>query len=173
MRKYALFMAGFLLSCGAPEADKQSTAVRYFDLKGYFTREAGALNRRAPLVNKTVMVNNNAENKQLKISNWEKELSAFIDADINKPAWQGAFIKRSNGAITTFTSNNEKVPVKSVQVTEQQGNIISLLIIIQNQNYLYSSSDTLSYYPDSLYKIRKTQQIKLMSPKQYQITGTF
>jgi len=43
--------------------------------------------------------------------------------------------------------------------------------VISNKNILYSSGDTLVYYPDSLYEIRKHQKIKLLAQKTYQITG--
>lgn len=173
MRRYTLVLAIFLTACAAPEMENKGTKTAYFDLKAYFNKEAAALNNRHPLVNKRVLVNNKAEDKQVKISNWEKELSVFIDADINKAAWEGEFSSKSNGRGITYTANNDKVPVKKVQVLKANGAVSGIIITIHNSNYLYSSSDTLSYYPDSLYEIRKSQEIKLMSPKRYEITGKF
>ncbi len=173
MRKYAFLMAGLLLSCGSPEQPKQESAGTYFDLKGYFNKEAQALNRRGPVVKKTVVVNDKAEEKQLKITDWVKELSIFIDADINKPAWKSEFKASNNANGSTYRSDNEQVPVKRVDIIRQGEMVKGIIILIHNSNYLYSSTDTLSYYPDSLYQIRKSQQIKLLSPKKYRITGTF
>jgi hypothetical protein len=173
MRRYALVLAVFLTACAAPEKERKGAKAAYFDLKGYFNKEAAALNNRQPLVNKRVMVNDKAEDKQVKISNWEKELSVFIDADINKAAWDGEFSSKSSESGITYTANSDKVPVKKVQVLRANGVVSGIIITIHNSNYLYSSSDTLSYYPDSLYKIRKSQEIKLMSPKRYEITGKF
>lgn len=171
MRKYALLFAGFLLSCGTPEQEQRSTKLEYFDLKGYFGKEAASLSRRANTVDKTVIVNDSAERKQVKITNWDKELSAFVDADINKAAWKGAFNTSTNKAGLLYTSTNEKVPVKRLQIFKNSEAITGIVIVLENSNYLYRSSDTLRYYPDSLYEIKKSQQIKLMSPKRYQITG--
>lgn len=173
MRKYALLFVGFLMSCGTPEQEQRSTKLEYFDLKGYFSKEAASLNRSAALVNKTVVVNDSTEEKQVKITNWEKELSAFVDADINKAAWKGAFQSRTTEAGLQYTSTNEKVPVKRLQIFKRNGKISGILIVLENSNYLYRSTDTLRYYPDSLYQIQKSQQIKLMSPKRYKITGRF
>lgn len=173
MRKYAFLMAVFLFSCGNPEQPKQETAGTYFDLKGYFNKEAQALNRRGPMVKKSVVVNDKAEEKQLKVTDWQKELSIFIDADINKPAWKGEFKVSNNTNGSTYRSNNDQVPVKQVDIIRQGETVKWITILIHNSNYLYSSTDTLSYYPDSLYQIRKSQQIKLLSPKRYRITGTF
>lgn len=172
MRKGALFLAVLFSACGAPERENPSNAA-YFDLKGYFNKEAAALNHKNPLVNKRVIVNENAEEKDIKVSNWEKELSVFVDADINKAAWNSEFKRQSNATGIVYISNNEKVPVKKVQIFKEKGNVKGIVITIHNSNYLYSSSDTLSYYPDSIYEVSKSQKIKLMSPKRYQVIGRF
>ena len=173
MRKYALLLVGILMSCGAPEQEKRNDTATYFDLKNYFDKEASRLSRSSVAVNKTVVVNDSAEQKLVKISNWEKELSAFSDADINKAAWQGAFKSKIDEFSEEYTSENEKVPVKRLHISKKDGKITGILIMLENTNYLYRSTDTLSYFPDSLYQIRKSQQIKLMSPKKYLITGKF
>lgn len=173
MRRYAFLMACVIVSCSNPEQGGQNAGGTYFDLKGYFGKQAKALAQRNPTINKSVIVNGAAEQKQLKIEDWEKELSSFIDADINKKAWQGEFKSVEANDVQTYTSNNEKVPVRKLQVFKSNGEVTGITIMIENSNYLYRSRDTLIYYPDSLYQIRKSQQIKLMEPKNYRITGTF
>jgi len=173
MKRYLLVLTALLTACAAPEKENTGTKAVYFDLKGYFSKEAAALNARHPFVNKRVVVNSKAEDKQVKISDWQKEFSVFIDADINKAAWEGEFSSKATAQGITYTSNSDKVPVKQVQVLKASGAVRGIVITIHNSNYLYSSSDTLSYYPDSLYEIRKSQEIKLLSPKRYEITGKF
>ncbi len=173
MRKYAFLLACLLGSCSNPDQEKQNAGATYFDLKGYFGKQAKKLAQRDPMVSKTVFVNGAAEHKAVKIKNWDKELSSFIDADINKRAWQGEFKSVNANNVQTYITNNEKVPVKKLQVMKRNGEVTRVMIILKNSNYLYSSMDTLTYYPDSLYQIRKYQQIKLMEPKNYRITGVF
>jgi hypothetical protein len=173
MKKVAFLFACVLLSCGNPNKEQRGPVPVYFDVKGYFNKEAMALGRRSPIVDKTVSINGTTENKKLKISNWDKELASFIDADINKRAWEGEFSTVNTSNSTVYSSDNEKVPVKKLEVVKENGKVSAIIILISNSNYLYSSTDTLRYYPDSLYQIRKSQQIKLMAPKRYQITGTF
>jgi hypothetical protein len=173
MRKYLLVFTALLTACAAPEKENPGTKPAYFDLKGYFNKEATTLKAKQPLVSKRVLVDDKAEEKQVKVSDWQKELSVFIDADINKAAWAGEFSSKNTPSGITYTSNSDKVPVKALQVLKANGVVKGIIITIHNSNYLYSSSDTLSYYPDSLYKIRKRQEIKLMSPKRYEITGRF
>ena len=173
MKKYVFLLAVFVVSCDAPDQETHNATPAYFDLKDYFIKEAEALNRQNPFIDKTVVVNGKAEQKHVKISNWTKELSAFMDADINKPAWSGEFSSTSNEDGVSYSSRNEQVPIKKIQINKRNGVVTGLEIMIHNSNYLYSSTDTLRYYPDSLYSIKKAQQIKLLSPKRYQITGKF
>jgi len=173
MRKLAFLLFGILASCGGSEQNQPNAAATYFDVKAYFSKEAKSLTEKNPVINKTVIVNGVQEHKSLKISDWNKELASFIDADINKRAWAGEFKEMKTGNGIVYTSNNEKVPVKKLEILRNRDRITGMTIIIRNSNYLYTSSDTLRYYPDSLYQIRKAQHITLMSPKSYLITGTF
>lgn len=175
--KYHHLLCGILLllcsGCGDPMAAGQKNAHTYFDLKGYIEQESNRLGRSNPTVHKTVMVNDSSESKELKIKDWKKELSAFSDADMNRAAWKGLFQVKKTGEQETYTSDQKKVPVKQVTLTRRNGQLYGLQILIRNSNALYTSADTLSYYPDSLYEVKKTQNIRLLSEKNYRITGKF
>ena len=176
MRKtiFLLSLSLFFMACNSTApAEKGLTAVHYFDLKGYMAKEAERLNAARPEIQKTVIVNAAAESKKIKIGDWTKELSVFSDADINKSAWQGMFkvVRKSNEDI--YSSFVDKIPVKSLTVTHHNGRVKSIKILLNTTNILYSSNDTLSYFPDSLYEIKKTQHIKLLNEKNYRISGLF
>jgi hypothetical protein len=173
MNKYAVFLLFALSACNNPELKPASGKQDYFALNAYFQKEALRLQRTSPVVDKTVLANGKTERKHLKIRSWTKELSSFIEADINKKAWAGEFKKTVNDSTETYLSSNEKVPVKKVAIFRRDKQIAGIVIIIKNKNYLYTSTDTLSYYPDKWYEVKKTQQIKLMSKKQYRINGVF
>lgn len=163
----------FLGSCDSAAPKKQNSASPYFDLKGFMEKEVKHLQKLNPEIDKAVMVNDSEEHKKLKISDWQKELSAFSDADINKSAWQGLFSRQKNATEDTYTSDNDKVAVKSLTIQYKDNRIFKIQILMSNSNTLYTSRDTLSYFPDSLYEIRKTQHIKLLNQKSYRITGRF
>lgn len=163
----------FFGACNTADPKKQSSALQYFDLKDYISKEAARLKKINPEVDKTVMVNNAQEHRKLKIADWHKELSVFSDADINKSAWKGLFKLHKDTASETYLSDNEKVPVKSLKISHHNGRISGIEILISNANSLYTSNDTLSYFPDSLYQLKKTQHIKLLKEKNYHITGRF
>lgn len=171
--KKKIWISGILLvfyGCN-PAAKNQKDTLNYFDLKGYFKKEAARLTRNKPAFTKIVTINDAAESKKVRITDWTKELSIFSAADINRNAWKGLFDTSNTGDQEIYTSYDEKVPVKEVRITRRNGKVYHIRILIKNTNILYSSSDTLSYYPDSLYQVKKTQHIKLLAEKKYTVTG--
>ncbi len=169
------YLFGLLLivySCN-PAVNNQTEAMNYFDLKGYFSKEAARLSKDQPTLTKTVTVNNVAESREIRITDWTKELSVFSASDINRNAWKGLFKATSNGEQDRYSSDHEKVPVKELLIVKRKGTISEIRILVKNTNMLYSSMDTLSYFPDSLYQIKKNQQIKLLPERNYTITGKF
>lgn len=174
MRKILFFFAMplFFYSC-KPAKQEQGHNLNYFDLKGYFEKEALRLKTSNPIITKTVMVNGSGETKQIRLADWQKELAVFTDADINRSAWAGLFGVQKNNEQELYTSAVEKVPVKEVLILKKDNKPYHIQVLVNNTNMLYSSSDTLSYYPDSLYQIKKKQHIKLLSEKNYSITGRF
>lgn len=160
-------------ACNSAPQKKQFSALRYFDLKGYIAKEAKRLNQLNPEIDKEVIVNKARERKKVKIADWQKELAIYADADINKSAWQGLFELHESKDSKTYLSDNEKVPVKSLKIKYRNGKLYNIEILIKTENLLYTSNDTLSYFPDSLYQVKKTQHIKLLNEKNYQITGKF
>ena len=170
-KSYILVFALALLSCNQRKAAEANTDFLYFDLKGYFAKEISRLQKLNPTINKTVSINGETENKVTTIADWQKELAIFVNADINKTSWKGSFkIGRENGADIYF-SDSKKIPVKKVLVEKTDSKINKIEVIIDNKNILYQSEDTLTYYPDSLYQIKKQQKIRLLKPKKYLIVG--
>jgi hypothetical protein len=175
--KYNILLAGsillFVLGCDTATDEQQKNASSYFDIKGYFEKEAGRLTKVSPEVRKTVGINGSYETKTLKIADWKRELSSISNADINKASWRGAFrIIRSENKVT-YRSDDRKVPVKELCVFYRDNVVSGFLVLIKNSNALYTSTDSLIYYPDSLYRIIKNQQIKLLSEKNYEIAIKF
>ncbi len=174
MRKHLLIPIVLLVFSGCNPAEKnQMNDLSYFDLKGYFEKESLRLNKSNPVFTKTVMVNESAETQQTRIADWEKELSIFSEADINRSAWKGLFQLEKTNDQEVYRSDDKKVPVKEVLISKRDGKVSGIRILIKTTNMLYSSADTLSYYPDSLYQINKKQEIRLLSAKNYKITGKF
>ncbi|MEH3114736.1 hypothetical protein [Pedobacter terrae] len=169
-----LFIPVFALalsSCNQRKEAQANTHLAYFDIKGYFEKEISRLQRLNPIVNKTVKVNGDVESKDSKIADWTKELAIFVNADINKTSWKGSFNKQVKNGVDIYTSDHKKIPIKKVSIMWRGQNAGKIEIIVDNKNILYQSQDTLTYYPDSLYSIKKHQKIKLLKDKRYSVVG--
>ncbi|NII83975.1 MULTISPECIES: hypothetical protein [unclassified Pedobacter] len=168
---YILVFALALFSCNQRKEAEANTGLRYFDIKGYFGKEILRLQKLNPIVNKTVSVNGAAESKTSKIADWAKELAIFVNADINKISWKGSFKTKEQNGVDIYTSDHKKIPIKKVSITWKGQKAGKIEIIIDNKNILYRSQDTLTYYPDSLYTIKKQQKIRLLKEKKYSVIG--
>lgn len=170
-----LYSVLLLLFCGCdPMAgNQQKDALQYFDLKGYVRREAIRLQKSKILINKTVSIDASAETRSLRIADWQKELAALTDADINKASWKGLFSVKKEKDEVIYQSTSEKVPIKRISIKYKHQVPSRIVVLIENSNMLYSSADTLTYCPDSLYDLRKEQKIRLFSPKRYRISLKF
>lgn len=168
-----LVFALVFFSCNQRETAKANTDFMYFDLKGYFNKEIIRLKNDQAKVDKTVSINGVSETKSLLLTDWEKELAIFVDADINKNSWKGSFKTNRKDDIITYTSDHKKIPVKKISVTEKLSKISRIEIIINNKNILFQSQDTLTYLPDQLYQIKKQQKIRFLAAKNYSIIARF
>ena len=175
MRHNLFLLGSFLLltSCNSSPAEQQKTVPLYFDLKGYFEKEALRLQRAQPLVSKSVSINGSEETKSLKIANWKAELAAIADADINKASWRRLFTVHHKNGKVHYTTAEEKIPVKEVIVAYSQNKPVAVVVLMKASNMLYTSVDSLHYYPDSLYQINKSQHIRLLDSKDYKVTLKF
>ena len=173
MKKYILSVLVLCLFSCVKREHKSAGALLYFDLKGYFEKEANRLQKKTPLVSKQVFTKGEAEQKAVKITNWKNELAVFEAADINKASWRGEFaIKQLDNGVA-YTTANEKIPVKKLEIFKAGNQITSIKIYKSSENRLYTAVDTLIYYPDSLYMVQSSQKIKLLAPKVYRVAGIF
>ena len=167
--------AVILLFNGCLSAEKENTSnqIYYFDLKTYFTKTATELNRKKPLVNKTVSKNELSENKKIKITDWKTELALFIDADINKKAWKDSYSKDSSATKIIYKAKEADLKTQKIEIDLKNGLPLKFRIITKMDNLLYHSTEELEFYPDSVYSINKHQKVTLISQNNYLIKGFF
>lgn len=145
--------------------------VRYFDIKGYFTAETAKLRTENKPVSKTIIHNGVTETKKVAIGNWDQELESFTGGDINKPAWKNSYTTSTGDGITLYKAAEPDLKVREIIVKKDAGKIKWIVIYTKTENILYKNIEKLSYYPDSLYRIEKSQHVRLMGNNNYKITG--
>ncbi|WP_256007595.1 hypothetical protein [Pedobacter deserti] len=151
---------------------KEVLRGEYFDLAGYLHKEARQLSSTVRRAKKTVGIDGSYETKELQITDWEEELAPFIDADINKAAWRGKFREVKDTNKVSYVSEDTKIPVKELSVSFENNAINAISIVLKTDNILYSSYDSLRFFPDSLYEIRRVQKINMLGQKVYTVRAS-
>ena len=173
MRPYfKLLLLLLITACSKPEETSNTPA--YFDLKTYFENEAVRLQKRKPVLTKTVTQNGESEKKDIKIADWKSELGFFTMSDINKPAWRDSYRTIDNANQLTYLAKEDGLKTQKVEIYRNaQGAIKQISILNKTSNLLYTSTENLHYFPDSVYTITKQQKVLLNRTNTYQINSVF
>jgi hypothetical protein len=170
MRK--LIAAAFLLMTGctdpviSPEGERQNF---FFDLKGYFEREAGRLSAEGKPVVKEVIRNGSTERKTVRID-WYSELALFRESDINKAAWRDSYRTEEKSGTITYTATDEDLRTRKITLEKgPDGKLKHVRIRNRTSNFLYTTSEVLDYYPGSGYRMEKNQQVRIIGTSHYTI----
>lgn len=174
MKLYLYIFALIVLLSSCSNNPKASDTKVYFDIRSFFESEATRLKKTNPFIEKQVMQNVDQEIKRLRIQDWNNELNLFIESDINKPSWRKSYAISNTRNETVYTAMEDKLRTRKVVIEKSiRGEVIHIYIQNHTQNLLYTSSETLNYYPDSLYQISKQQEVRLLGTNNYSISGKF
>jgi len=163
-----------LLSSCKPDNVQEGVKPEYFDLAGYFKADTAKLRKLHHLTLKTVTHNGASETKKVHIDDWGLELSLFIQSDINKPAWRDSYtIQTGTDGSIVYTAKTPELKTREIVITRNKDNSIKWIMIYNaSKNILYQTTEALSYIPDSLYTIKKTQHVRFLGINKYFIKGT-
>ena len=174
---HTLFAAGVgiaLLFPACKPAIKEDATAKYFDLKAYFKADSARLTQMHKPVLKTVTHNGITESKKVNITNWAQELNLFSQSDINKPAWRDSYkIQRGEHTLIYMAMDPDLKTREIIINKKKDGGVQYIAIYNYTKNLLYDTREKLTYIPDSIYKIEKTQHVKLLGTNKYVITGSF
>jgi hypothetical protein len=148
-----------------------ASAPKYFDIRGYFTKEIATLNKLNKHVLKTVTHNGSTESKEVLIKDWARELDLFIGSDINKPAWKNSYTIVNENGLFIYKSKEPELHIVQMLIKTDKQKVNWILIYTRSKNVLYLTSEKLTYYPDSLYIIEKDQKVRLMGKNHYEVRG--
>lgn len=145
--------------------------TKFFDLKGYFTRDIGHLKKLNKTVLKTITYNGVTESKNVNINNWGLELDSFIGSDINRPAWKNSYNVTANDDFLLYIAKYPELKMRKMLIKKEKGKVKWILIYNKTKNIIYQTSEKLTYFPDSLYLIEKTQRARLLGTNVYKVRG--
>ncbi len=163
------FFTIVLIACNKPIP---KSGNKYLDIKSFFEKEARRLSSLEKSVTKTVSRNGNKETKNLNNLNWINEFNLFIESDINKPAWKDSYQISQKNNILIYKALDSNLRTQHMLIKRKSDrNIGYIEIVNKTSNSLYQSSEHLTYLADSVYSIKKQQNISLIGNNKYEIMG--
>ena len=176
-KRFTFFLTGFILLLGVVACKRDGGAstdtMKFFDIKGFFRADSLRLTKLNQLVNKTVVHNNVSETQKVHIANWGNELSLFTTSDINKPAWKSSYGITTENDLLIYRAKDPLLKTQVIIIKKGGDRVKWILIFNHTKNILYETVEKLSYFPDSLYLIQKSQQVRLLGKDTYRISGSF
>ncbi|MEO6499800.1 MAG: hypothetical protein ABIN95_12325 [Mucilaginibacter sp.] len=165
-------VALFLPAC-KPEIKETGATGKYFDLKAYFKADSARLSKLPQPILKTVTHNGVTESKKVRIDNWARELNLFSESDINKPAWRDSYQTQQTDHTLIYLATDTTLKTREIIINKKKDGLVQYIAIYNyTKNLLYDTREKLTYIPDSIYKIEKTQHVKLLGNNKYVIIGS-
>jgi len=169
MRNRSIFLLFFILASCKPAAEK-SLKNSFEDIKGFFESEVIRLNKNKSVVDKTITQNELSETKEGIQIDWENELSLFTGSDINKASWKDSYRIIKDSSSIAYLAIDTTLRTREIRIKmDSNGKPRHILIKNSSKNYLYESTETLMYIPDSAYSIDKYQKVILLGKNKYLI----
>ncbi len=165
-------------ACQPSDADGP-VGPSFFDIKGYFEGEIQRLRNNQQLANKYLEVNNSSEQLEGVELDYEKELSSFLKADINKVSWQEKYqadtLLSGEGRPEqiTYKALDPDLRTQSVQINFKEEQVANIQISNRTENPVLYNSQELRYDPSKGYRIKSHQKLKLSPPQEIKIEVQF
>jgi hypothetical protein len=156
----------FVIACNSER--ETGNAAPYFDLKTLVKTDIDHNNSMQCGEQKSVLVNTIRETKLLDSIRWEKELQPILECDINKPAWKGKFaidtVKGDDAGkfMVQYKPLSEKINVKLLRIHFSDGKPESIFIVKQIRSFIFSSNQSIEYFPGKGFSVRGEQKAAMM-----------
>jgi hypothetical protein len=168
----------WLVACYVPPVDEtDQPAGPFFDLEGFFEKEAAFLSSQQLRVQKTIQQNGQRESQEVVVDDWKRELSFFAESDINKPSWRDQYTvdstRSANKLTIEYRSKDKNLSTQKLDIEIVADTVQSVLVLKNIDNQVYSSQQSLTYIAKQGYKINQAQDIVLLSGDHYNIEANY
>ncbi len=174
MRLIYLVVLLAFFSCQQP----QITDQELFDVPEFFEGEMNFVKQNFTKLHKSYLYDNKTDSLLMNKFNLEKELHDFLELDLNKAAYVGAFkkseIKLDSGLVLLkYESEQKGVDLKKVEIVFRNSTPKSLRFYFEETNNLYESGKELFYETNKGFVISGFQRTKFKNPVKYRIEGEY
>jgi len=182
MSKHVLHIIIIVLlsSCSKDPAEMYYEDQRfYYDIPNFMNKQVNNLRKKHQWVRKTVTKDGHTHIIERGDIEWDEELAAFIDSDINRPAWRGAFkvdtISLERVWVITYKTEVQEIPVKNVVVTVDKDTKQCLQVTVDRStdNFLYTSNQKLFFTTGEGYMVKGKLSVSYLFDSEYAIESEF
>ncbi|MFC5410495.1 hypothetical protein ACFPMF_14305 [Larkinella bovis] len=175
--RYAFVLLLGIGACSNPA--KEAPAGTYYDLESYLEQQISQLKARNPTVVKQAGFGKDQEQQTTKGIDWSRELDLFLQADINKQAYQSSYQKNRPDSLTYEyrLKAGENLPVQVLRVeldsVTHQPRLVKATL--RTKNSLYESERNLWLESEQgvikRYHIDGFQRLAWLDEKRFLIEG--
>ena len=167
--KYFTFAFVFLLiSCETVTTEYVNSDKPFFDLAAFFDKEIKTHQNKK--VTKKVAINDASESQTLGAFDIKKELSVFIDCDINKPQLLDKYKTLEDDNQIIYTATDKNLKVQKIEILKNQDGTIKKIIINRKADTaIYTSDKVLTYITNQGFSIENKQDVLFSEEKNYAI----
>lgn len=170
-----IFLFGMLLGCGSSEKTIQKNT--YFAWSVFLKQQINDYTKSNQRVHKTVVLDGKKEVKMVSNLDWEKEFALYLEADLNKTAYEKSYDNLSEPGFYWYSlKKDENLPVKKMVIhLDAEDRPSKVEIEISQKNFLFETQKKLfmnfSGGHIQTYYIEGMQQFFLAEPTSYKILG--
>lgn len=181
MKYSILLLFTLFISCNPTREEPVDSPKHFFDLQGFIKDQVQLLDKLHPTVEKNLAIDGETESVKNSEIKWEKELSLFVSADLNKPGLLDAYLisqPASNTTVYTLKPGfSELVKTMTVVKDSLTSNPMQIRVETLDANRLYQSEKTLEISCEkdgknwliSRYRISGYQQLRLLGKDEFAV----
>ena len=177
IRLLSVFCLLDVFAACTPASQPVTPLAPFFDLTAFFEKEIQRLPALGP-VEKTTTINGTTETRTVNDLDYRTELTPFISADINRPAWLDKYRVDSlvaDGTLQklTYTALEDDLFTRTLVIAFDGPAVDSIYIEKGSELMIADTRRELVYRPDAGYTLRGTQKVVLASDNRIGISVKF
>ncbi|MEH0156797.1 hypothetical protein V6R21_21885 [Limibacter armeniacum] len=173
---FLVFIAAIAGGCTNPESTTYQE-TNYFDIVKLVQSQIDYLESNKATVNKEVWLDGQHETTQVKQVDWQKELTLFVETDLNKPVLRGSYQVEKSSNKTTYSAIEKNLEIQQVDVIRDGDQLKEVRIKLLEDNMLFTFEKNLVMTFDQAshlnsYKVEGLKKVIFLSPSNFTIEGS-
>jgi hypothetical protein len=172
MRIPVLLFLTILFSCSSSVESEEPV---FFNIKSYISNQVRELKTHHALLQKTVINKGKEETKVISQPDWNKELQAFMECDLNRPGWSASYktdsLRRDSLLTIRYTAIEPKLRVRMLEIIQLNGDVQEIKAECRQGNTWFTARQQLYFNSGKGYDIRGFQKVVLADSVSYTITA--